>query len=333
MAVVLPPVEELLFNGFPDPTNQSFDQLRRLIITDGLEQTEDGICSSRLYAWLVLLQTQPIDYEQYAALLERGASPAYQKIQDDVHRTMATDPHFIKRVTKSSLTRVLNTVAWSTHDKLAAETPLPPSPTLEPQQDFDSPQIAPVDGAGESDVRKADLYVQGMNVLAAPLLFVSRSEPAAFSLMRTLLQDQIPTYFEPGLAGVHVAMNLLQEVLALVDPELSMHLPPANTYAMGPIMTLCASIPPLSEVFRLWDFLLAAGPHMVVLCVAGMLIGMRQQLLAERASAVLGRNFGPLDAKRTIDIVRTQVVPVVFQNTELGSRIVSHTRVSSKEQP
>ena len=63
-------------------------------------------------------------------------------------------------------------------------------------------------------------------------------------------------------------------------------------------MTLSACTPPLSEALVLWDFLIAYGPHMNILCVIAQLIMMREQLMAAASPMSLLRKFPPLKGAR-----------------------------------
>ena len=45
------------------------------------------------------------------------------------------------------------------------------------------------------------------------------------------------------------------------------------------ILTLCACTPPLDQVLQLWDFLLAFGVHLNVLCVIAQLLLMRDEVM------------------------------------------------------
>lgn len=49
-------------------------------------------------------------------------------------------------------------------------------------------------------------------------------------------------------------------------------------------MTLCACTPPLDQVLQLWDFLLAFGVHLNVLCVIAQLLLMRDELMMSKRS-------------------------------------------------
>lgn len=45
------------------------------------------------------------------------------------------------------------------------------------------------------------------------------------------------------------------------------------------VLTLCACTPPLNQVLQLWDFLLAFGVHLNVLCVIAQLLLMRDDVM------------------------------------------------------
>ena len=78
-------------------------------------------------------------------------------------------------------------------------------------------------------------------------------------------------------------VQLVDLCLQALDPKLFQHLLSfdlkAEIYAFPSILTFCAATPPLPEVLALWDFLLAWGPGLSVLCVVAQLHGMRSDLL------------------------------------------------------
>jgi cell cycle arrest protein BUB2 len=45
------------------------------------------------------------------------------------------------------------------------------------------------------------------------------------------------------------------------------------------VLTLCACTPPLDQVLQLWDFLLAFGVHLNILCVIAQLLLMRDDVM------------------------------------------------------
>lgn len=67
-------------------------------------------------------------------------------------------------------------------------------------------------------------------------------------------------------------------------------------------MTLSACTPPLPEVLVIWDFLVAYGVHMNVLCVIAQIILMREQLMHTQQPMVLLRKFPQLKGKRVTEI-------------------------------
>lgn len=99
-------------------------------------------------------------------------------------------------------------------------------------------------------------------------------------------------------------LQLLDRCLKIVDPELFTHLRSKNLsaeiyafpctslswpfyseflrslYYVTAILTLCACTPPLDQVLLLWDFLLAFGVHLNVLCVIAQLLLMREEVMA-----------------------------------------------------
>jgi cell cycle arrest protein BUB2 len=49
--------------------------------------------------------------------------------------------------------------------------------------------------------------------------------------------------------------------------------------AIVAVLTLCACTPPLDQVLQLWDFLLAFGVHLNVLCVIAQLLLIREEVM------------------------------------------------------
>ncbi|KAJ2716141.1 CDC16 protein, partial [Coemansia spiralis] len=97
---------------------------------------------------------------------------------------------------------------------------------------------------------------------------------------------------------------LVDECLAAVDPRLFSHLKRhgavAKIYAFPAAMTLSASVGPLHQVVRLWDFLLAFGVHLNVVCIVAQLVAMRELLLTTRSPMALLRSWPPLRADAVI---------------------------------
>jgi cell cycle arrest protein BUB2 len=276
--------------------------LRNSILTSGVTATKEGMSDYRVYLWLALLNIGPFPTDTYLAFVHRGQSPAYSKIQDDVFRTLATDALFQRRVTNASLTRVLNATAWRIHDEQRSATT--------------APSI------------QQSLYVQGVNVLSAPLLYASRSEAQAYSLLTSLLTQHVPSYITPTMSGVHAGLALIDRILAVREPQLASYLIDehklqANIYAFPSVLTLCACTPPLPEVLKLWDFLFAFGVHLNVICVAAQLVLMKQKLYDSGSPGKLLRSLPMLDAAKIIE--ETLVIAKELPD-ELYAEVVVHAQ-------
>lgn len=254
-------IDELIHRP-PNFVFEGLQQLRYLILTEGLAADANGDCHYRNYVWTILLQVD-LSQSVYASLIKQRASRCDAKIQNDTFRTLATDKNFKARVREDALSRILN--GWA---------------NLHPE------------GCG---------YVQGMNVLAAPFLYISRSESQAFALFDKFLTCYCPTYITPTLIGVHTALELVDLVLKIADPNLYAHLKakmlPANLYAFASIMTFSAGTPPLNEALKLWDIIMAYGCHLNILFVVAQVVRMREALLQSSKPMTLLRSFPPLKAK------------------------------------
>ncbi|EXJ54627.1 hypothetical protein A1O7_09968 [Cladophialophora yegresii CBS 114405] len=299
-------LEMTLRDGPPPGTTaaSALSLLRHSILTSGVSATKEGMSDYRVYLWLTLLNIGPLSTDTYLDLIHRGRSPAYEKISNDVFRTLATDTLFKRRVTDASLTRLLNATAWRIHDE---QTSNPPS---EFAQKYTQ-----------------STYLQGVNVLSAPLLYASRSEAQAYAILTRLLTEHIPTYLSPTMSGVHRGLDLIDKILAEISPALASHLLnkglPAKIYAFPSVMTLCACTPPLPEVLKLWDFLFAFGAHLNVICVVAQLLLLKDALLGEPSPAKMLRSFPSLNAEKVISMT---VLVVKQLSNELYREVVVHGR-------
>jgi cell cycle arrest protein BUB2 len=142
-------------------------------------------------------------------------------------------------------------------------------------------------------------YVQGMNVLAAPFLYAARSEAEAFVAFHQFITYECPGYVRGAMDGVHKGLALVDKVLAIVDPKLSLYLigkgMNAELYAFPSVLTLCACTPPLPEVLRLWDFLFAYGAHLNILCIVAQLVILRNSILSSPRQVKHSQNLVELN--------------------------------------
>lgn len=249
------------------PSENGLDRLRHLVLTRGLAADVTGHCHYRNYVWTILLQVPISEHttHHYARLLIKGPTWCHEKIMNDHFRTLASSRDFKSRVTNEALARVLSAYVAETGKE----------------------------------------YVQGMNVLAAPFLYVSRSESQAYALFSALVQKHCPLYVSSNLKGVKRGVDLVNLVLSIVDYELFSHLAKCNVspqvYAFASTMTLCVCTPPLSEALYLWDKLLSYGVHLNIIFIVAQLLQRRTEILSTKNPMSLLRSFAPLQGRRILD--------------------------------
>jgi hypothetical protein len=197
--------------------------------------------SLRIYVWLILLNAPLLETDSYLSLIHRGASPAYSKIRNDTFRTLATDPLFRRRVSEASLIRLLNAVAWKLSDLKeerretaatagnkvthAANAEGSPELTLMASNMNSRARALTLTTEGsDAGTSEPGIYVQGMNVLAAPFLYAARSEAEAFVAFYRFITTECPGYVRGAMDGVHKGLALVDKVLSIVDPKLSFYL-------------------------------------------------------------------------------------------------------------
>ncbi|GAB1310062.1 CDC16 protein [Madurella fahalii] len=347
-------LERLLRDGPPSgDVEGALESTRLKILDQGIRADSDGMSSLRIYVWLILLNAPVLETDSYLALIHRGASPAYSKIRNDTFRTLTTDPLFRRRVSEASLIRLLNAIAWKLHDAREQRT-RDPSVASSSRRSLDqsssrpgtgyssgygSPTSSPAakhraraltlttEGSETSLAAEPGTYVQGMNVLAAPFLYAARSEAEAFVAFHQLLTKELPGYIRGAMDGVHKGLALVDKVLAIVDPKLSLYLLSKNLsaeiYAFPSVLTLCACTPPLPEVLRLWDFLFAYGPHLNILCIVAQLVMIRTKIMDSPSPNKLLRSFPALQADQ---IKRTTLAIIKMIPDDVYAEIVAHAR-------
>ncbi|KAF8461956.1 TBC-domain-containing protein [Russula ochroleuca] len=300
----------------PEDVEDSVKKLRRLILIEGIPSRVDPTLRYRI--WKILLRVNDLPAETFLEYVARGPCEVREKIRNDTFRcvairritdtpplmwllsqhlfsTLATDRGFKERVREDMLVRLLDAFVWRNHDRQ------------------------------ESSQQLGFTYVQGMNVLAAPFLYTMPSELEAFFCFAKFIEESCPLYVQPTLEGVHRGLRLLDRCLKIVDPELFNYLRSKNLsaelYAFPSVLTLCACTPPLDQVLRLWDFLLAFGVHLNVLCVIAQLLLIRDDVMSSSSPMRLLRTFPPLEASPVIGIAVTLVRDLP---TELYDELVRH---------
>lgn len=272
----------------------SLSQLRYMILIEGLSIPEGyDQCPYRSYVWSILCRVPMFPVHKYQKLVSeihtKLPPELYRKIKNDTFRTLMNDKTFHSKVSEDCLMRILSAVAIS----------LPNSKVG---------------------------YVQGMNVLLAPIAYTcQRSEPQAFALLHNLITKQIPLYVTPNLDGVHTGLSLVDIALRIIDPVLSDYLDSkflkAEIYAFPSVLTLCACTPPLKSLVKLWDFLFAYGTHMNILFIVAQLIINRSQIMLSPQPMKILRNFPSLEEN---DIIKLSLSFIPELPKQLYSLIVRH---------
>jgi len=293
-------------NSHEGELKRNLSELRKLVLLEGLpeESLEErrefssespaSKCSLRGLIWKIFLQVDSIKADRYISFVKKGrfmkssgpnSNSIYDKIRNDTFRTFPTCEDYKRRVPENTLLRVLNALMHS----------------------CEKDEIT---------------YVQGMNAVCAPFLYVM-PELDAFYCFEKFSKQHVPRYFVQSIEGANAGVKLVYEVLRIVDPQLFEHLNKKNvkveTYAMSPVLSFSSSTPPLEELLKLWDFFMAFGFHMNILCVVAQIVVLRDELLAnERPNP---RVFPPLNANLIISIA-VQLVREL--PAELYEQLISH---------
>ncbi|SCU85735.1 LADA_0D09318g1_1 [Lachancea dasiensis] len=289
---------EKFLNQQPLIVHSSLAQLRYLVLSEGIPIAKDKPAARlRSNVWSVLARSSMDGAtSDYVSLVRRGPPPhsVYSKIKNDTFRTLNTDPQFVACVSEDAITRCLSCFAWSVIDN--------------PEEDFE-----------------LSTYVQGMNVLLAPILYTCPSEPMAFKLFQSLCHDHIRTYLNQSLTGVHNGAKLLDMCLKVIDPKLSKFLADnlltAEIYGIPSILTLSSCTKPLDQVCKLWDFMFAYGFHMNILFIVAQLVVIRGRILKSNSPMNLLRVFPEFDAE---EIIRLGVGFVAKLPTQMYDLLVRH---------
>lgn len=183
------------------------------------------------------MKVSPLQAKNYINLIHRGASPAYSKIRNDTFRTLTTDILFQRRVSETSLIRLLNALAWLRWDEYHSRRQHGQikqlrreshqrghSPGLSQSRILSSTSDSTNASSEVGNIAVSELYVQGLNVLAAPFLYTCNSETQAFALLDTFVHTCCPLYLKPMLDGVHLGLKILDACLQIIDPTLYTYL-------------------------------------------------------------------------------------------------------------
>ncbi|RMX66555.1 hypothetical protein DD238_002302 [Peronospora effusa] len=292
-------------------------ELKRLVIVKGLPRDEDStpdanssLCSLRGRVWKAFLGVEnDVDMTKYAALVGRGASHYDGDIRNDTFRTFRGDPEFAQRVPEEKLVRLLNVFI----NELGSDPGDEKQIEGKHAHGGNLPLIRFENKSKNKSVEVVKMiflsYVQGMNVLCAPLLYVL-PEPDAYHTFCQLIVRHCPHYMAPQLKGVEKGCALVDKCLQTLDPELYQHLLKrgitARIYALPLILSLFACVPPLHELLRVWDVLFAVGVHFVVVLAVAHTVLLREQLLQLYSANTDTKHlcFCYFDTKRDMDLMK-----------------------------
>jgi len=269
------------------------NELRKAILFQGLEDkqmSKSGGLSLRGKIWKVMLALDQIDAKQYIELISKKKSSLYGRIRDDSFRTFTSDAEYQETVKEVVLVRTLNSFVW-----------------------LNEPNFT---------------YCQGMNTICAPFLYCM-PEVDAFYAFNKFITKKFPLYWISAHIGVHAGCMLVDKCLSIVDPELCAyltkknHLHSAYVYAFPCVSSLSASVPPFKEVLKLWDFLIAFGPHLNILCVVAQIVSIRNQLFkTEQPGEMLNyRKWPPLRARYIISVAMSLLPQIP---NDLYEKIMNH---------
>lgn len=226
------------------------------------EQEDEGsvrvwLPSLRSCVWKVLLGALSLDTKEYLDVLKLGPSGVDEKIRDDTFRTYKNNNQFWSKITESQLARVLNAAARALVTK---------------------------DSKGVEGV-----YVQGMNVLLAPLLYIMPTEVDAFASFTALVAKHCPRYILSNLEGVHSGCALVETCLRILDPSLHTYLTQTlqlqmEIFTFQFVLTLFANVSQLDEILIVWDAVFAFGVHFNCLLIATHIILMRNEIMEESSA-------------------------------------------------
>ena len=232
--------------------------------------------------WCLILnvKSRTDDEEKYHALVEKGRfrpNGRYGSISVDVSRTFASDLTFGKRVRKETLERCL---------------------------------IAFVNSSSKFR------YTQGMAQWCGMFLY-EMPEVLAFRCLRRFAGKLCPGYMQKGNPSAHKALDLLKDCMSEVAPELLSTLRkripienPLYTIAFSPLLSFCASLPPLDEIRNLWDFVLLFGTHLNVIFVLGYILTQSEDLMKAGSAHEIQKIFDP---RRPRSVHARSLVNVAFK--------------------
>lgn len=153
-----------------------------------------------------------------------------------------------------------------------------------------SPKLTPFSGVVhtcQEQIGRYMGYIQGMNAIAGCFLY-NMPEVEAWAAMCIMMEKMCPRY--SGLyGGSYDGDILVRRIIESVDAPLAakLALVPLSVFTHQVIHGFCTVYPPLSEILKLWDLILAFGAHMSTIFAASMIIIRRDELLSSTYASIL----------------------------------------------
>jgi cell cycle arrest protein BUB2 len=179
---------------------------------------------------------------------------------------------------------------------------------------------------------KHGYYIQGMNVLLAPILITCDVEPLSYLIFETLMIDRLSSYFKESLSldNIHKGCRLVEVVLKYIDPSLYSKLNkklnyPLQYIVMPFVMTLSASAEPIEEVIKIWDYMLAYGCHMNILFTVAQLVMWRDHIFKLNSEEeIINFMNNPPKIENGMHVVRLGIGLIDKLDTSVLSEILDH---------
>jgi len=169
-------------------------------------------------------------------------------------------------------------------------------------------------------------YCQGMNSVCSPFLYVMPEVDAFFSFVQ-FIKTVCPLYWNTDITGAYHGQKLFREILQIVDVELYEYFEKKEfkleAINLRCILSFNGTTPPIVECLKLWDFFLAFGFHLNILCVVGQVVLMREEIMKSPSpiSLLNERAWPSLDA----ELIKSVCINILRQLDEkLYKQLAEH---------
>lgn len=127
-------------------------------------------------------------------------------------------------------------------------------------------------------------YIQGINLIAGCFLY-NMPEIFSYFALYNLFNLKCPRYCGDG-SGSSDGDYLVVEIIKVIDPTLYEKLKneKISIFTHPIIHSLLTASPPLNEVFKLWDLMLAFQIQMIIFYTVSMILLERDNILCVHAS-------------------------------------------------